>query len=194
MNTPMIQFKQWYDSAQIPELPDTNRMVLSTVSKEGKPSSRVVLLKRYIEDEIYFFTNYNSRKAQEIGESSLVSLLFHWYEPSHRQIRIEGTIRKADPSVSEEYYNSRPRGSRIGAWSSPQSEVIADREQLEKLVKETESRYEGQEDIPCPPHWGGYAITPKLVEFWQEGEFRLHHRERYCLEDNGKWAKELLAP
>jgi pyridoxamine-phosphate oxidase len=188
---PFEQFELWLGEAIGKNLNDPNAMVLSTSTPDGRPSSRVVLLKGFDEAGFVFFTNYGSRKAAEIAANPRAALLFYWAE-THKQVRIEGTISKVSEDASDEYFASRPRASQIGAVASPQSSVIENREQLEKKYSGLEKELEGKE-IKRPATWGGYIVEPEVFEFWQGRESRLHDRLRYTKTDMG-WEVERLAP
>jgi pyridoxamine 5'-phosphate oxidase len=189
---PMDQFTQWWDGATDSNIDEVNAFVLSTVKANGTPASRVVLLKGYTPEGFIFFTNYESAKGQEVATHPVVAMNFFWKE-LERQVRITGTIKKVSAEESAEYFHSRPVGSQIGAWSSPQSRIIPDRTFLEDLVAENTEKYkEGM--IPLPPDWGGYIIHPTEVEFWQGRSSRLHDRIQYTLHENGHWVKVRLAP
>lgn len=190
---PFLQFESWFNEAQEAQVLEPNAMTLSTCDVDGQPSSRIVLLKGVEKNAFHFYTNYNSRKGQQIDQNPKVALLFLWLE-LHRQVRIEGVISKLPPEQSTQYFQSRPRGSQIGAIASPQSEVIASREVLEDNVKELEKRYNGIDKMPRPVHWGGYLVIPHLIEFWQGRPSRLHDRIQYTLIDEEKWKLERLAP
>ena len=166
-------------------------MTLATSNKEGDPDARIVLLKSFDDSGFVFYTNYQSRKATELSESPRACLLFYWAK-LWRQVRIEGTVEKISAEESDGYFQSRPLGSKLGAWASNQSEVIASREVLEARFAELEKRF--RDDVPRPPHWGGYRVKPEAIEFWQGQENRLHDRLRYCLQENGSWVIERLAP
>lgn len=189
---PISQFSTWFDEAVDAVKDDPNAMLLSTVNREGRPSSRTVLLKGFDEKGFIFYTNYNSRKAEHIEENSAVSLTFYW-PGLMRQIHIEGKAEKVSAEKSDAYFNTRPSSSRLSAWASHQSEKVADREQLEKQLKETERKFAGKE-IPRPPHWGGYCVKPDRIEFWQGRLNRLHDRICYRLQENGEWDIERLSP
>lgn len=188
---PITQFGKWWDEATNSDIDEVNAMTLATATVDGKPSARIVLLKGYDENGFVFFTNYNSHKAEEIAANPFVSLVFFWKE-LERQVRIEGTISKVSMEESDAYFNSRPVGSRIGAWASPQSKVIASREIIEEKVKELERNFE-HKPIERPEHWGGYVVKPALVEFWQGRPSRLHDRLQY-LQMEANWRIERLAP
>jgi pyridoxamine 5'-phosphate oxidase len=188
---PFEQFETWLGEAVAQNVFEPNAMVLSTVSGEGKPSARIVLLRGFNEEGFTFFTNYDSRKASEIESNPQASLLFFWAE-LERQVRIEGAAAKAAAEISDEYFASRPRESQIGAWVSPQSKKIASRESLEKRFIELAEKWEGK-NIERPPNWGGFVIKPEIFEFWQGRESRLHDRLVYTKIEN-RWKIERLAP
>ena len=186
------QFKTWWTEAVDSAIDEVNAMTLATASAQGKPSARVVLLKGFNESGFIFFTNYHSQKASEIEENPRVSLVFFWKE-LERQVRIDGTIKKITAEDSDEYFYSRPVESRIGAWASPQSKVIASRKVIEENVLELEKSFAGK-TIDRPPHWGGYIVKPAVIEFWQGRSSRLHDRLQYNLNEMGQWEIKRLAP
>lgn len=189
---PFIQFKHWYDQAlDDPDIVEPTAMTVATVTTEGKPTARVILLKHFDEHGFAFFTNYHSRKGEEISKTPWVCLNF-WWGKLAKQIRIEGSIEKSTPEASDEYFQSRPRGSQLGAWASDQSQVITDRQALEEKLQHVTQQY-GDQTVPCPPHWGGYLVKPNLFEFWQGRENRLHDRLRYQLQ-NDQWHIDRLSP
>jgi pyridoxamine 5'-phosphate oxidase len=188
---PFSQFAQWWDEALKSEISEVNAMTLATASAEGVPAARTVLLKSYDKNGFVFFTNYNSQKGLEIAANPRAALLFFWKE-LERQVRITGLIEKIDAADSDAYFQSRPLGSRIGAHASPQSQVIENREWLEK--EEEKLKQNLGNDIPRPAHWGGYIVKPVTIEFWQGRPNRLHDRLLYSLEENGSWKIERLAP
>lgn len=191
-NDPYKQFDLWFRAAKEVEEIEPNAMVLSTATLNGKPSCRMVLMKHYGPEGIYFFTNYNSRKAQELEENPRVSALFFW-SSLERQVIIEGTIEKLDREESENYFSKRPRASQLGAWTSEyQSSPVPSREGLEKIYREKEELFSNRE-IPCPPFWGGYKIVPESFEFWQGRENRLHDRLKYK-KNNEIWQVVRLFP
>ncbi len=189
---PMRQFARWFDQAVAAGLVEPNAMTLATVGSDGQPSARVVLLKHFDAQGFVFFSNYLSRKGRELEANPRAALVFYWPE-LERQVRIEGTAERVAPAESDAYFNSRPVGSRIGAWASPQSSVIDGRESLERAVERLTRQF-GDGAIPRPPHWGGYRIVPSTIEFWQGRPNRLHDRLRYRRDTRGAWIIERLAP
>ncbi|MBC7863229.1 MAG: pyridoxamine 5'-phosphate oxidase [Bacteroidia bacterium] len=189
---PANQFDLWFKEAVKANANEPNAMVLSTVNEEHKPSARIVLLREYGIDGFAFFTNFQSRKGMEIEKNPYGCLTFFWPE-LERQIRIEGKIIQHTKEASDTYFNSRPRTSRIGAWSSPQSKKIKDRTELENLVTDFDKKYP-TENVPRPEFWGGYLLKPDYFEFWQGRPSRLHDRLLYSLQENNEWRIERLAP
>jgi len=189
---PIKQFARWFHEARQAEIALPNAMTLATADHRGKPSARIVLLKGVDERGFVFYTSYESRKAQELQESPAAALVFCWL-PLQRQVRVEGTVQRLGAAESDAYFASRPRGHKIEAHASPQSQVITDRLFLEQQFKEVGRKFEGQE-VPRPAHWGGYRLVPELLEFWQEGEHRLHDRLCYRQDHAGNWLIERLAP
>ncbi len=190
---PFTQFGQWMDEALRAAVPEPTAMHLGTVSPDGRPAGRIVLLKGLDADGFTFFTNYDSRKGRHLAGSPFVSLTFFWPE-LERQVRVEGVVRKVSSEASDEYFRSRPRASRIGALASPQSQVIPDRRVLEEKVETLNAQYGEGADIERPAHWGGYVVTPDAVEFWQGRPSRLHDRILYTRTATGAWQKSRLAP
>lgn len=188
---PFEQFELWLGEAIEKNLNDPNAMVLSTSTPDGRPSSRVVLLKGFDESGFVFFTNYSSRKAEEIAANPHAALLFYWAETG-KQVRIEGSVKKVADDISDAYFASRPRASQIGAVASPQSNVVESRDYLQERFTEVEKEFEGKE-VERPENWGGYILEPNLFEFWQGRESRLHDRLRYTKTDSG-WDINRLAP
>lgn len=191
-NHPIQQFSTWFTEAQNSDVMEPNAMTLATVDSNGKPSARIVLLKGFSEDGFYFYTNYDSSKAKDMELNPYVSGVF-LYLPLERQIRISGSVVKVSRKTSEEYFHSRPRGSQIGAWVSPQSTVIKNRQVLEERLVSFEDKFKDEEIIPLPDNWGGYLIIPDVIEFWQGRPDRLHDRIRYSKEE-GHWKIERVAP
>lgn len=189
---PFIQFKIWFNQSVAAQLPEPNAMTLATCTPDGKPSARMVLLKDIDERGFVLFTNYKSQKGQEISVNPQAALVFWWAE-LERQVRIVGTVEKISSAQSDSYFEVRPPFSRLGAWASNQSEVIANRDVLEAQLIEFQRQYENQE-VPRPPHWGGFRVIPQEIEFWQGRSSRLHDRLRYTLIDNGNWKIERLSP
>ncbi len=187
---PIDQFHIWFDQAQHAELPEPNAMTVASVDANGKPSARVVLIKEVTQDGFVFFTNYESRKGQALTANPHAALLFFWPE-LERQIRIEGSVTKLSAEESDAYFHSRPLDSRIGAWASPQSQVITSRTQL--VTKAAEYALKFALNPPRPPHWGGFRVKHEVLEFWQGRPSRLHDRIQYILEDD-QWKIQRLAP
>ncbi len=191
-HNPFKQFELWMHQAVEAEILEPNAMTVSSVSSEGKPSSRIVLLRGFDENGFVFYTNYNSHKGQDMAQNKYACLNFFWPE-LERQIRIEGSIAKIDQQTSTNYFHSRPRESQIGAWASIQSAVIANRKVVEDAFIYYTEKFKDLELIPKPEHWGGYNIKPTSIEFWQGRPSRLHDRLRYT-EVNGAWNIERLSP
>ena len=188
---PVDQFTKWWNEAIISEILEVNAMTLATAAKDGKPSARIVLLKDYDERGFVFFTNYESHKGKELAVNANAALVFFWKE-IERQVRIEGVTEMVDAEESDAYFLSRPEGSRIGAWASPQSKVINNRSLLEENVEKLQQQFKNS--IPRPPHWGGYRVVPELIEFWQGRKNRLHDRIQFTKTANGSWKVDRLAP
>ena len=188
---PIKQFEQWYKQTCATDIVEPGAMALATVDANGQPWQRMVLLKLFDEQGFVFFTNYTSRKAGHIEANQHVSLLFPW-QSLGRQVKITGTARKIPTAESLRYFMSRPRGSQIGAWASPQSQVIKTRAMLDTLVDEMKRKFH-KGDIPLPDFWGGYRVVPDTIEFWQARDNRLHDRFIYTLEA-GQWTRQRLAP
>jgi len=186
------QFEKWWDEAVNSKIDEVNAMTLATASLDALPSARIVLLKEFNEKGFIFFTNYESYKAQQLAENPKACLVFFWKE-LERQVRITGLIEKISGKQSDEYFQSRPESSRIGAWASPQSRVIESRNWLDEKFNELVNKMEGSL-IARPPHWGGYIVKPVVIEFWQGRPSRLHDRIQYTLDESGEWKIERLAP
>lgn len=191
LSDPITQFTSWFGEALQAEQPDPEAMTLSTATREGRLSARIVLLRGADERGFVFFTNYDSRKGHELTANPTAALTFYWFS-LNRQVRIEGDVRQVSRQESEDYFQTRPRGSQLGAWASPQSDEITSREALDQRLAEVELRFKDQ-PIPCPPFWGGFRVEPKRIEFWQGRESRLHDRILYSLID-GEWRISRLAP
>ncbi|WP_175412406.1 pyridoxamine 5'-phosphate oxidase [Streptomyces sp. TRM64462] len=202
---PMSQFVRWFkDATSSTEIHEPNAMVVSTASPDGRPSSRTVLLKHYDERGFVFYTNYGSRKGAELAANPYASLLFPWH-PIARQVIVTGAVTRVGRDETAAYFRTRPHGSQLGAWASEQSSVIASRAELLARYEELAARYPDDEQVPVPPHWGGYLVVPDTVEFWQGHENRLHDRLRYVYETGGSggsggsggtgtWRVERLSP
>ena len=186
------QFSAWWQDAINSKIDEVNAATLCTATIDGKPAGRIVLLKGFDANGFVFFTNYNSNKGKELEANPQACLVFFWKE-LERQIRVDGTIQKISDAENDEYYFSRPVGSQVGAWASPQSSVIENREVIEKNVERYKTEFDVK-PISRPSHWGGYRITPTCLEFWQGRPSRLHDRLRYTLQENGVWKIERLAP
>lgn len=189
---PIEQFRRWFAQATDAQITEPNAMTIATIGADGAPDARVVLLKGVDARGFTFFTDYRSRKGQDLAAHPVAALVFFWQE-LERQVRIRGTVVQVSAEESAAYYDSRPRGSRIGAWASEQSRVIRDRDVLESQVRAVEERFPGETAPPLPPHWGGYLVAPTQIEFWQGRQSRLHDRLRYRQQD-GAWALERLSP
>lgn len=188
---PLQQFALWFEQALKSELPEPNAMTVATVGADDRPSTRVVLIKGYDERGIVWYTNYESRKGRELAGNPHAALQFHWVE-LERVVRIEGRVEKTGADESDAYFHSRPLDSRLGAWASPQSQVIASRAVLVANAAKAAARH--ALNPPRPPHWGGYRLVPDRWEFWQGRKSRLHDRLRYTQQPDGRWLRERLAP
>lgn len=186
------QLQLWLDEAIAAGVPEPNAMVLATADAEGRPSSRSVLCKGLDERGVVFYTNYTSAKSHDLTVTRYASVTFPWY-PLHRQVNVRGDVEKVGPAETAEYWASRPRGSQLGAWASPQSRVVTSRRDLDNALNAIERRFEDVTDVPVPPHWGGWRIRPDVVEFWQGRQDRLHDRLRYLRTEDG-WRVQRVAP
>ncbi|MDO4763185.1 MAG: pyridoxamine 5'-phosphate oxidase [Flavobacteriaceae bacterium] len=192
--TPMEQFHQWYlEADKNLEIVEANSMSVSTLDEDGCPSNRIILLKSFDKDGFVFYTNYESKKAVSIEKNKKACLHFFW-ATLERQVMIKATLERVPEEMSDEYFASRPRGSKLGAWASQQSKNIPSREYLAERLEVLEKEYEGKEEIPRPKHWGGYLARPYEIEFWQGGPNRLHDRILYTLQENDSWKISRLAP
>lgn len=188
---PIAMFRRWFDETVASGLHEPNAMVVTTVSPKGRPSARLVLLKGLDDRGFVFYTNYESRKGEDLEANPAVALLFPWHD-LQRQVRVEGTVARVSREESERYFAARPRDSQLGAWASPQSTEVESRAELDELYRGVEERF--ATDVPLPPQWGGYRVEPELVEFWQGRKGRMHDRLIYRLEDEGRWGTARLAP
>ena len=188
---PIEIFQEWFEEAKKSEINDPNAMNLATISSDGKPSSRIVLLKSYNDKGFVFYTNFNSKKGGELKSNQKASMCFHW-KSLRRQVRIIGTVEKVTDREADDYYNTRPYKNKIGAWASSQSEVLSKREDFLKKIESYEKKYPS-DDVPRPSHWSGWRLIPIEIEFWLDGEGRIHERLNYKIK-NGNWIKELLYP
>jgi pyridoxamine 5'-phosphate oxidase len=192
LDTPFQQFQRWLEQAIAAELPEPNAMTLATLSEQGKPIARMVLLKGLDEKGFVFYTNYDSAKGKQLTETDSAALVF-WWAGLERQVRVEGAVEKVSSTESDSYFQSRPKASQLGAWASPQSQVIENRDVLEQRLAQLEEKY-ATEKVPRPPHWGGFRVIPTAIEFWQGRPSRLHDRIRYELNEKGDWFYQRLAP
>ena len=189
---PLAQFEAWFQQARAAALPEPNAMTLGTVDAAGRPATRIVLLKAVDTRGFSFFTNYESRKGRELAANPRAALTLFWAE-LERQVHVRGSVSKLSRDESAAYFKQRPRGSRLGAWASEQSQVIASRAVLEEKLQQLEKKFP-DENIPVPPHWGGYVLAPEELEFWQGRPNRLHDRFRYAKQSDGMWLIERLSP
>ena len=193
LDNPIDLFEDWFNEAKKTEINDPNALALATVGKNGTPSVRMVLLKDFNEKGFVFYTNLNSQKSTEIKSNPNVSMCFHW-KSILRQVRITGELSKVSEEDSDNYYNSRSYGSKIGAWASNQSSVIKSRDELLKSIEEFKKKYKNEKNIPRPKHWSGWNLNPIEIEFWLDGKDRIQERLRYTRKDDDKWEKDLLSP
>ena len=190
---PIELFKNWFDEAKNKEINDPNALALGTANKAGIPSVRMVLLKGFNKNGFVFYTNLNSQKGNELKENPYATMCFHW-KSLLRQIRIVGTLKQVDDKVADDYYNTRAYESRIGAWASNQSSTLENREELLKNIENFKQRYSDKDNVPRPNHWSGWNLKPQSIEFWLDGENRIHERLKYSLDNNNNWVKNLLSP
>jgi len=193
LDDPIELFKVWMDEAKKSELNDPNALSLATSNKNNIPSVRMVLLKEFNQNGFVFYTNLNSQKGNELKENPNAAMCFHW-KSLLRQIRISGIVTQVNDEVADQYYNSRGYESRIGAWASKQSKEIENREVLIKSIKQFKQKYNDEKNVPRPIHWSGWNLTPASIEFWLDGDNRIHERLKYTIDDNGNWIKSLLSP
>ncbi len=193
MEDPIAQFQRWLKEAgNRPAITEPTAMTLATATTDGRPSARIVLLKACDASGFLFYTNLNSRKGGELKQNPHAALCFYWM-PMGRQVRVEGSLTPASDAEADAYFISRPRSRQIGAWASQQSRPLASREELDNNVAALEKKYQGQ-DVPRPPHWGGWRLKPTTIEFWQASDARLHVRELYTRNLSGQWTESLLYP
>ena len=193
LDDPIELFKVWMDEAKKSEPNDPNALSLATSNKDNLPSVRMVLLKEFNQKGFVFYTNLNSQKGNELKENPNAAMCFHW-KSLLRQIRISGKITKVDDSVADQYYNSRGYDSRIGAWASKQSKELKNRDELENSIKELKKKFNDKNNVPRPDHWSGWNLSPIRIEFWLDGDSRIHERLNYTIDKSGNWIKSLLSP
>ena len=189
---PIVLFKKWFAVAEKSEINDPNALSLATSTSRGMPSVRMVLLKGLSEKGFVFYTNFNSKKGNDLKKNPKASMCFHW-KSLRRQVRVIGKVEEVSKQEADDYYNSRPYKNRISAWASSQSQILDKRETFLDKIKEFEKKYPDENNVPRPPHWSGWRILPDEIEFWVDGEGRIHERLNYK-NNNGKWNKELLYP
>tara|TARA_Y100001935_G_scaffold225680_1_gene202924 strand:- start:1578 stop:2204 length:627 start_codon:yes stop_codon:yes gene_type:complete len=193
LEDPFNLFEKWFSEAKKKEINDPNALALGTSSKKGIPSVRMVLLKGFDKNGFVFYTNLNSQKGNEIKENPHATMCFHW-KSLLRQIRIVGTLEQVDKKTADDYYNSRAYESRIGAWASKQSSILKDRSELLNKLSEFKKKYSDESKVPRPSHWSGWNLKPSSIEFWLDGDNRIHERLKYILNENKTWTKVLLSP
>ena len=193
LDDPIKLFKIWMDEAKKSEPNDPNALSLATSNNDNFPSVRMVLLKEFNQNGFIFYTNLNSQKGNELKENPKAAMCFHW-KSLFRQIRISGTVTQVEDKVADQYYNTRGYDSRIGAWASKQSVELVNRDELINLIKEYKHKYNDESDVPRPSHWSGWNLSPSSIEFWLDGDNRIHERLKYTIHQNGKWIKSLLSP
>ena len=193
LDDPIELFKVWMDEAKKSEPNDPNALSLATSNKDNLPSVRMVLLKEFSQKGFVFYTNLNSQKGNELKENPNAAMCFHW-KSLLRQIRISGKITQVDDSVADQYYNSRGYESRIGAWASKQSKELKNRDELENSIKEFKKKFNDKNNVPRPDHWSGWNLSPIRIEFWLDGDSRIHERLNYTIDKSGNWIKSLLSP
>ena len=193
LNDPIELFKAWMEEAKKTELNDPNALALATSDKDNYPSVRMVLLKDFSKDGFTFYTNLNSQKGNELKDNPKAAMCFHW-KSLLRQIRITGQIKKVSDKVADEYYNTRGYESRIGAWASKQSTILKNRDELLKSIEAFKQKYNDQSKVPRPDHWSGWNLIPSNIEFWLDGDNRIHERLKYSKDETGSWVKSLLSP
>ena len=193
LDDPFKLFEKWFDEAKKKEINDPNAVALGTASKTGIPSVRMVLLKGFNNNGFVFYTNLNSQKGNELKENPNATMCFHW-KSLLRQIRIVGTLKLVDDKIEDNYYNTRAYESRIGAWASKQSSILKNREELLDSLEIYKKKYKDKDNVPRPDHWSGWNLKPSSIEFWLDGDNRIHERLKYSLDENNNWVKKLLSP
>ena len=193
LDDPIELFKVWMDEAKKSEPNDPNALSLATSNKNNIPSVRMVLLKEFNQNGFVFYTNLNSQKGNELKENPNAAMCFHW-KSLLRQIRISGTITQVEDSIADQYYNSRGYDSRIGAWASKQSKELKNRDELENSIKEFKQKFDDKNNVPRPNHWSGWNLSPARIEFWLDGDNRIHERLNYTIDKSGNWIRSLLSP
>ena len=193
LDDPFELFEKWFTEAKKREINDPNALALGTASKEGIPSVRMVLLKGFDKNGFVFYTNLNSQKGNELKDNPNATMCFHW-KSLLRQIRIVGTLNLVDDKTADDYYNTRAYESRIGAWASKQSSILKSREELLDTLESFKKKYNDKDRVPRPDYWSGWNLKPSSIEFWLDGDNRIHERLKYSLDKNGSWTKNLLSP
>ena len=193
LDDPFKLFEKWFDEAKMKEINDPNALALGTASKTGVPSVRMVLLKDFDKNGFVFYTNLNSQKGNELKENPNATMCFHW-KSLLRQIRIVGTLNLVDDKTADDYYNTRAYESRIGAWASKQSSILKSRDELLNSLENFKKKYSNKDKVPRPDHWSGWNLKPSSVEFWLDGDNRIHERLKYSLDKDNNWIKNLLSP
>ena len=193
LDDPFKLFEKWFDEAKKKEINDPNALALGTASKTGIPSVRMVLLKGFDNNGFVFYTNLNSQKGNELKDNPNATMCFHW-KSLLRQIRIVGTLKLVNDEIADEYYNSRAYESRIGAWASKQSSILKNRDELINSLEFFKKKYNDKDNVPRPDHWSGWNLRPSSIEFWLDGNNRIHERLKYYLDENNNWVKKLLSP
>jgi len=192
IDNPIDLFKNWFKKAKETEINDPNAVALGTADQKNQPSVRMVLLKGLSDEGFVFYTNFNSKKGSDLKSNKQASMCFHW-KSLRRQVRIEGKVEEVTEKEADDYFNSRPYKNRVSAWASSQSEKLESRDTFLNKIKKFENKYPDQNKVPRPPHWSGWRILPRVIEFWLDGEGRIHERLNYT-NNNGKWKKEILYP
>ena len=193
LDDPFQLFERWFAEAKSKEINDPNALALGTANKEGVPSVRMVLLKGFDKNGFIFYTNLNSQKGNELKENPNASMCFHW-KSLLRQIRIVGTLKTVDDKIADDYFKTRAYESRIGAWASKQSSVLKSRDELLNSLENFKKKFNDKENVPRPDHWSGWNLKPSSIEFWLDGENRIHERLKYTLDENNNWCKNILSP